>query len=138
MRSAHFGPTSQTEHQRPAPSLRTTALRDQRLRLLPRDVRLQSRPPAKCDRCPVRHDHNGRHAVDADDGRDVVADMEGATPWPWTANMIGFYIPVDRHRDQATRASSGSAAPWSNLFEDTDMSEDQLAELFDLRRGLPG
>ncbi len=52
--------------------------------------------------------------------------------------MIDFYIPVDRDRDQATRASSGSAAPWSNLFEHTDMSEDQLAELFDLRRGLPG
>lgn len=34
-------------------------------------------------------------------------------PWPWGANVIGFYIPVDRNRDhdQPTSRTSGSAAP---------------------------
>lgn len=51
--------------------------------------------------------------------------------------VIGFYIPVERDREQATRAIEQLGRTVERLLEDTGMSEDQLAELLDLRRALP-
>ncbi len=51
--------------------------------------------------------------------------------------VIGFYIPVERDRDQAVRAVEQLGRTVEKLLEETGMSEDQLAELFDLRRALP-
>ena len=51
--------------------------------------------------------------------------------------VIGFYIPVERDREQATRAIEQLGRTVEQLLEDTGMSEDQLAELLDLRRVLP-
>ena len=51
--------------------------------------------------------------------------------------VIGFYIPVERDREQAMRAIEQLGRTVERLLEDTGMSEDQLAELLDLRRALP-
>ena len=51
--------------------------------------------------------------------------------------VIGFYIPVERDHEQAARAIEQLGRTVEQLLEDTGMSEDQLAELLDLRRALP-
>ena len=52
--------------------------------------------------------------------------------------VIGFYIPVDADREQATRALEQLGRSVEEILAQTDMTEDELSGLFDLRRALPG
>jgi hypothetical protein len=52
--------------------------------------------------------------------------------------VIGFYIPVERDDHQAVRAVEQLGRTVEKLLEETGMSEEELAQLFDLRRALPG
>jgi crotonobetainyl-CoA:carnitine CoA-transferase CaiB-like acyl-CoA transferase len=49
--------------------------------------------------------------------------------------LIGFYIPlqVDRDDDEVRRAIAKLGQSVSQVLHETGMSEDELAELFDLR-----
>lgn len=52
--------------------------------------------------------------------------------------VIGFYIPVERDREQAKRAIERLGHSVDRILEQAGMTEDELAELFNLRRALPG
>ncbi len=52
--------------------------------------------------------------------------------------VIGFYLPVERDSEQAKRAIENLGRSVEKVLEETGMSEDELAMLFDLRRALPG
>ena len=52
--------------------------------------------------------------------------------------VIGFYIPVEADFEQATRALEQLGRSVEEILASTGMSEDELAQLFDLRRALPG
>jgi hypothetical protein len=49
--------------------------------------------------------------------------------------VIGFYLPVERDQDQAQRTLDRLAATVGKVLAETGMTEDDLAELLDLRRG---
>ncbi len=51
--------------------------------------------------------------------------------------VIGFYIPVEGDREQARRAIERLGRSVEEILEETGMTEDDLAQLFDLRRVLP-
>ena len=51
--------------------------------------------------------------------------------------VIGFYIPLERDQDEVRRAIAKLGATVEKVLEDTGMSEEELAQLFDLRRQLP-
>ena len=52
--------------------------------------------------------------------------------------VIGFYIPVEADREQATRALEQLGRSVEEILAQTGMAEDELSGLFDLRRALPG
>ena len=52
--------------------------------------------------------------------------------------VIGFYLPVERDLEQAKRAIEKLGHSVEKILEETGMSEEELAMLFDLRRTLPG
>ena len=52
--------------------------------------------------------------------------------------VIGFYIPVEADREQATRALEQLGRSVEEILAQTDMTEDELSGLFDLHRALPG
>lgn len=52
-------------------------------------------------------------------------------------HVIGFYIPVERDREQAKRAVEQLGHSVEKILEETGMNEEELAQLFDLRRPLP-
>ena len=52
--------------------------------------------------------------------------------------VIGFYIPVEADREQATRALQQLGRSVEEILAQTGMTEDELSGLFDLRRALPG
>lgn len=52
--------------------------------------------------------------------------------------VIGFYIPVEAAREQAKRALEQLGRSVEEILAHTGMTEDELAQLFDLRRALPG
>ncbi|MEX6431000.1 hypothetical protein, partial [Ferrimicrobium acidiphilum] len=51
--------------------------------------------------------------------------------------VIGFYIPVEGDRKQARRAIERLGRSVEEILEETGMTEEELAQLFDLRRALP-
>jgi hypothetical protein len=53
-------------------------------------------------------------------------------------HVIGFYIPVDRDPEQVQRAMEKLGNTVERILEETGMTEDELAELFELRQSLPG
>jgi hypothetical protein len=50
--------------------------------------------------------------------------------------VIGFYIPIERHEDQARLAVVQLGQAVERVLEETGMSEDDLSRLLDLRRPL--
>ena len=52
--------------------------------------------------------------------------------------VIGFYIPVEADREQATRALQQLGRSVEEILAQTGMTEDELSGFFDLRRALPG
>jgi hypothetical protein len=52
-------------------------------------------------------------------------------------HVIGFYIPVDRDDEQVARALDRLDATVHGILTESGMSEDELAEQFDLRRRQP-
>jgi hypothetical protein len=52
--------------------------------------------------------------------------------------VIGFYIPLDRDDDEVGRALARLGDSIAKVLEQTAMSEDDLAALFDLRAGSAG
>ena len=51
--------------------------------------------------------------------------------------VIGFYIPLDRDEDEVHRAIAKLSQTVDRVLDETGMTEDELAGLFDLRRS-PG
>jgi len=51
--------------------------------------------------------------------------------------IIGFSIPVERDPEQAKRAIENLGHSVEKILEETGMTEEELAQLFDLRRALP-
>jgi hypothetical protein len=52
--------------------------------------------------------------------------------------VIGFYIPIEANKEQATRALEQLGRAVEEILAQTGMTEDELARLFDLRRALTG
>ncbi|MHB8296460.1 MAG: hypothetical protein ACYDH5_17970 [Acidimicrobiales bacterium] len=52
-------------------------------------------------------------------------------------HVIGFYIPVERDHEAATRAVEQLGHTVEKILEETGMTEEELAQLFDLRRPMP-
>lgn len=52
-------------------------------------------------------------------------------------HVIGFFIPVERDLEQASRALEKLGQTVEKILEETRLSEEELAALFDLRRPLP-
>ncbi len=50
--------------------------------------------------------------------------------------VIGFCIPVEGDREQARRAIERLGRSVEEILEETGTTEDELAQLFDLRRVL--
>ncbi|MHB1842845.1 MAG: hypothetical protein ACYCO4_06945 [Sulfobacillus sp.] len=48
--------------------------------------------------------------------------------------VIGFYIPVERDLGQAKRALEQLGSTVDRVLADTGLTEEELAQLFDLRR----
>jgi antitoxin (DNA-binding transcriptional repressor) of toxin-antitoxin stability system len=51
--------------------------------------------------------------------------------------VIGFYVPVPLDREETDRALQRLAETVERIRQRTGMSEDELANLFDLRKPLP-
>ncbi len=51
--------------------------------------------------------------------------------------VIGFYIPLERDEDEMRRALDRFGNAVNQILQETDMTEDELADLFDLRKNLP-
>jgi hypothetical protein len=51
--------------------------------------------------------------------------------------VIGFYIPLERDPELAKRSIEQLGRSVEKILEETGMSEDELAQLFDLRRQIP-
>lgn len=47
--------------------------------------------------------------------------------------VIGFYIPLDRDEDEVQRVVAKLGQSVQRILHESGMSEDELAELFDLR-----
>jgi hypothetical protein len=50
--------------------------------------------------------------------------------------VIGFYVPVKRDEDEVRRALDRFGATVNRILQETGMTEDELADLFDLRKPL--
>jgi hypothetical protein len=48
--------------------------------------------------------------------------------------VIGFYIPLDRDENEVQRLVAKLGHTVQQILRETGMSEDELAELFDLRK----
>jgi hypothetical protein len=51
--------------------------------------------------------------------------------------VIGFYIPLKRDEDEVRRAVAQLGQAVEQVLDETGMTEDELASLFDMRRPLP-
>lgn len=51
--------------------------------------------------------------------------------------VIGFYLPLKRDEDEVRRAIARLGQAVEQVLDETGMSEQELAGLFDLRRPLP-
>jgi antitoxin (DNA-binding transcriptional repressor) of toxin-antitoxin stability system len=51
--------------------------------------------------------------------------------------VIGFYIPLERDEDEVKRAVVKLGEAVEQVLQETGMSEEELARLFDLRQPLP-
>lgn len=51
--------------------------------------------------------------------------------------VIGFYIPVKRDEEEVRRALDKLGETVERILEETGMTEEELATLFDLRRPYP-
>lgn len=51
--------------------------------------------------------------------------------------VIGFYIPLERDEDEVRRAVAKLGAAVGQVLEETGMTEEELAQVFDLRRPMP-
>ena len=51
--------------------------------------------------------------------------------------VIGFYIPLERDEDEVRRAVAKLGATVEKVLEESGMSEEELGQLFDLRRPMP-
>ena len=51
--------------------------------------------------------------------------------------VIGFYIPLERDWEPLQRAVKKLGGTVDRILEQTGMTEEELAQLFDLRRSLP-
>lgn len=49
-------------------------------------------------------------------------------------HVIGFYIPLQRDEDEARRAVVKLGEAVGQVLDETGLSEEELAQLFDLRR----
>lgn len=65
--------------------------------------------------------------------------LSGSDPVAITKHdqVIGFYIPVERDREQVRQAVEKLGHTVGKILEDTGLTEEELAQLFDLRRALP-
>jgi antitoxin (DNA-binding transcriptional repressor) of toxin-antitoxin stability system len=65
--------------------------------------------------------------------------LAGADPVAITRHgrLIGFYVPVPVDRDETERALQRLADTVERISQRTGMSEDQLADLFDLSQQPP-
>lgn len=52
-------------------------------------------------------------------------------------HVIGFYIPLERDEGEVRRAVVRLGEAVEKVLQETGMSEEELAGLFDLRRALP-
>lgn len=52
--------------------------------------------------------------------------------------VIGFYVPVERDEDEVRRAVAKLGETVGQVLEESGLSEDELAALFDLRRQQTG
>jgi hypothetical protein len=52
-------------------------------------------------------------------------------------HVIGFYIPLERNEDDVRAAVGKLGAAVQQVLQQTGMSEEELANLVDLRRALP-
>jgi hypothetical protein len=48
--------------------------------------------------------------------------------------VIGFYIPLERNEDEVRHGVAKLGQTVQRILHETGMSEDELAELFDLRK----
>lgn len=51
--------------------------------------------------------------------------------------VIGFYIPLKRDEDEVRRAVAQLGQAVEQVLDETGMTEDELASLFDMRRPFP-
>lgn len=51
--------------------------------------------------------------------------------------VIGFYIPLERDDDEVRRAVAKLGSTVERVLEESGMTEEDLAQLFDLRRPMP-
>ena len=51
--------------------------------------------------------------------------------------VIGFYIPLERDEDEVRRAVARLGAAVGQVLEETGMTEEELARVFDLRQPMP-
>ena len=51
--------------------------------------------------------------------------------------VIGFYIPLERNEDEVQRAVVKLGEAVEQVLQETEMNEEALSRLFDLRRPLP-
>ncbi len=52
-------------------------------------------------------------------------------------HVIGFYIPVKRDQEQVNRALDRLGKLVDEILKENGMSEEEFAQLFDMRRPLP-
>jgi antitoxin (DNA-binding transcriptional repressor) of toxin-antitoxin stability system len=64
-----------------------------------------------------------------------------AGPEPVAVNrhgkVIGFYIPLQRDEDEVRHAVAQLGKAVEQVIDETDISEDELAGIFDTRRSFP-
>lgn len=51
--------------------------------------------------------------------------------------VIGFYVPLKRDEDEVRRAVAQLGQAVEQVLDETGMTEDELASLFDMRRPFP-
>ena len=51
--------------------------------------------------------------------------------------VIGFYIPLERDDDEVRRAVTKLGSTVEKVLEESGMTEEELAQLFDLRQPMP-
>ena len=51
--------------------------------------------------------------------------------------VIGFYIPLERDEDEVRRAVAKLGVAVGQVLDETGMTEEELAKVFELRRPMP-